>query len=151
MCFSSFHHLPSLGPSLEALLNRLLVKGDKIVYSYLKFELKKFEYFLSPPQLSKKDYFQLKQLSQVASLVPYQARYNSIVGKGVHTPPPLQINPPFLRFPPFQKSKMSPPFIGLSGKQKNCCNQFVYNFKKQKLDRQLDMWYLLSRCSSVTV
>ena len=35
----------------------------------------------------------------------------NIVGKGVHTPP-------FLRFPPFWKSKMSPPFIGLSGKQK---------------------------------
>ena len=26
--------------------------------------------------------------------------------------------PPFIRFPPFQKSKMLPPFIGLSGKQK---------------------------------
>ena len=36
----------------------------------------------------------------------------SVVGKGAHTPPT-----PFLRFPPFYKSKMSPPFIGLSRKK----------------------------------
>ena len=30
-----------------------------------------------------------------------------------------RLTPPFQRFPPFWKSKMSPPLIGLSGKQKN--------------------------------
>ena len=33
-------------------------------------------------------------------------------------PPLFQINPHFSKITPFQKSKMSPPFIGLSGKQK---------------------------------
>ena len=38
-----------------------------------------------------------------------------LVGKGSNNPPPPTL---FLRFSPFQKSKMSPPFIGLSRKQK---------------------------------
>ena len=46
-----------------------------------------------------------------------------IVGKGVITPPPSfphysSSTSPISRFPPFEKSKMSPPFIGLPGKQK---------------------------------
>ena len=38
--------------------------------------------------------------------------------KGGHIPPPPP-PPSFLRFPSFKKSKMSPPFVGLSGKQKD--------------------------------
>ena len=34
-------------------------------------------------------------------------------GRGSHTPP---LPPPFSKIPPFWKSKMSPPFIGLSGR-----------------------------------
>ena len=50
-------------------------------------------------------------------------QYTYIVGKGGYTPP-FWITPP-----PFQKSKMSPPFIGLSqNKSNNSCNQFVYHF-----------------------
>ena len=43
--------------------------------------------------------------------------------KGGHTPPNPSTPPPpppsFLRFPSFKKSKMYPPFVGLSGKQKD--------------------------------
>ena len=54
----------------------------------------------------------------LASVGPFQIYCSFIVGKGGHSPF-SRSTPPFLRFPPFLKSKMSPPFIGLSGKQKH--------------------------------
>ena len=71
----------------------------------------------------------------LASVGPFQIYCSFIVGKGGHTPF-SRSTPPFLRFPPFLKSKMSPPFIGLSGKKKapnNSCNQFLYHFYPQSI------------------
>ena len=101
--------------------NKNVTKGKILtIYQYIMCERTPFcnylyQYRLSAFYLScEYKYFKTNELHNFKQGRPYRT---FIVGKGGYTSL-FQINLPFSKIPPFQKSKMPPPFIVLSVKQK---------------------------------